>query len=66
MRITREAESKTTNYIFTKNLTLGQFLVYTCANQLRAFSICETSTPNGPFQIFNGLKRLVTYSKRLQ
>ena len=66
MRKTCEAESKTTNCIFTENLTLGQFLVSTCANQLRAFSICETSTPNGPFQIFNGLKRLVTYSKQLQ
>ena len=39
--------------------------VSTCRNQPPGFSVSETSTPNGLLQTINGLKRLVSYSKRL-
>ena len=39
--------------------------VSACANQPPGFSASGTSTPNGLFQTINGLKRLVSYSKRL-
>ena len=38
--------------------------VSACANESPGFSVREASTPNGLFQIINGLKRLVSYSKR--
>ena len=41
--------------------------VSACANQPPGFSVSGTWTPNGLFQIINGLKRLdwISYSKRL-
>ena len=39
--------------------------VSACANQPPGFSLCETSIPNELFQTITGLKRLVSYSKRL-
>ena len=39
--------------------------VSACANEPPGFSVSGASTPNGLFQTINGLKRLVSYSKRL-
>ena len=39
--------------------------VSACANEPPGFSVSGSSTPNGLFQTINGLKRLVSYSKRL-
>ena len=39
--------------------------VSACANEPPAFSVSGAATPNGLFQTINGLKRLVSYSKRL-
>ena len=39
--------------------------VSACANESPGFSVSGASTPNGLFQTINGLKRLVSYSKRL-
>ena len=36
-----------------------------CANEPPGFSLSGASTPNELFQTINGLKRLVSYSKRL-
>ena len=35
------------------------------ANESPGFSVSRASTPNGLFQIINGLKRLVSYSERI-
>ena len=43
----------------------NSFQFSACANQPPGFSVSETLTPNGLFQIINGLKRLRGYSKRL-
>ena len=39
--------------------------VSACANEAAGFFVSGASTPNGLFQTINGLKRLVSYSKRL-
>ena len=39
--------------------------VSACQNESPGFSVSGASTPNGLFQTINGLKRLVSYSKRL-
>ena len=39
--------------------------VSACANEAAGFSVSGASTPNELFQTINGLKRLVSYSKRL-
>ena len=39
--------------------------VSACANESPGFSVSGASTPNGLFQTINGLKKLVSYSKRL-
>ena len=35
------------------------------ANEAAGFSVSGSSTPNGLFQTINGLKKIVSYSKRL-
>ena len=39
--------------------------VSACTNELPGFSVSGAATPNGLFQKINGLKRLMSYSKRL-
>ena len=39
--------------------------VSACANEPYGFSVSRAATPNGLFKTINGLKRLVSYSKRL-
>ena len=44
---------------------MGQFSVPACANQRPGFSIRGKSTPNGLFEMINGLKILMGYTKWL-
>ena len=64
MRKTPEEESKKGPASLLK-ISLWGSSVSTCANESPGFSVSGVSTPNGSFQTINGLKRLVSYSKRL-
>ena len=64
MRKTPEEESKKGPASLLK-ISLWGSCVSTCANESPGFSVSGVSTPNGLFQTINGLKRLVSYSKRL-
>ena len=46
-------------------LKISRSSVSACANQPPGFSLSGTSIPNELFQTITGLKRLVSYSKRL-
>ena len=46
-------------------ISLCDSFISACGNQPPGFSISGPSIPNGSYQIINGLKRLVSYSKRL-
>ena len=63
VRKTPEEESKKGPASLLK-ISLWGSSVSACANESPGFSVSEASTPNGLFQIINGLKRLVSYSKR--
>ena len=46
-------------------ISLWDSSVSACTNEPPGFSVSRAVTPNGLFQKINGLKRLVSYSKRL-
>ena len=64
MRKTPEEESKKGPASLFK-ISLWGSSVSPCANESPGFSVSGVSTPNRLFQTINGLKRLVSYSKRL-
>ena len=64
VRKTSEEESKKGPASLLK-ISLWGSSVSACANEPPGFSVSGASTPNGLFQTINGLKRLVSYSKRL-
>ena len=64
VRKTPEEESKKGPASLLKISPWGNS-VSACANEPPGFSVSRASTPNGLFQTINGLKRLVSYSKRL-
>ena len=64
MRNTPEEESKKCPVSLLKILLWGSS-VSACANESPGFSVSGASTPNGLLQTINGLKRLLSYSKRL-
>ena len=63
VRKTSEEESKKGPASLLK-ISLWGSSVSACANESPGFSLSGASTPNGLFPI-HGLKRLVSYSKRL-
>ena len=63
VRKTPEEESKKGPASLLK-ISLWGSSVSACANEAAGFSVSGASTPNGLFQAINGLKRLVSYSKR--
>ena len=58
----KEKKFKKWIYIFTQEITLGEFSVPTWANQSPGFSVRRTSAPNG---LFHTIRRLIGYTKRL-